>query len=152
MKGVYLWRSRDLHEAARTLHGSFRITTLVRTVLDLAPELETPGLRVLLDPTLRKSRSHLPALHCALQKYPHRPGWGRLRALLLQYNATTELPDSALESLAMELGFAMGRTPHLSLASLGWTVLRFTWEDLTLHRDRALAELTRFWNARAASS
>ena len=127
------------------------------------------------------------------------PGIRRLRALLQEYRQTDEVPDSALESLALELAKAVGKTPQLhynvldgahhvaevdlawpklrlgiecdgwrhhgtraafvrdrardrALFSLGWSVLRYSWEDVVHNADEVIEELVRSYELRARST
>lgn len=191
-------RSRLLLPTDLTLLGPFRLTRPVRTVIDLATELDERWLRVATDGLFRRHRGNFEALRLAVDAQPKRAGLRPLRELLREYTTASELPDSALESLAMELGLFTGRRPILhfvvsdpgrpvaevdfawpdirlaieldgyafhgshaafvhdrardrALAARGWTVLRFTWEDIHKYRDRTLSEVLRVLSLRSSA-
>jgi hypothetical protein len=113
-QGVKLWRSRDLTDADVTTRGPFRLTGVARTVLDLAGLLNDRWLRVVVDNAVRWRRSNLAWIWRTMEREGMgRKGVTRLRALLVQYQDADEIPDSALESLAMDLGLVAGRKPRL---------------------------------------
>src|SRR6202022_2270115 len=116
---VRVWRSRDLIEADVTKRGPFRLTHLARTMVDLASILDDAWLRAALDSALRQRKTNLAWISQALNNHGsgHR-GAHRLRSLVDEYQAEHEVPDSALESLAMELALATGYRPKLH-----WNVL-----------------------------
>ena len=130
--GVEVWRSRDLVPGDVTQRGPFRLTNLARTMIDLAAVLEDGWLRAALDSALRQRSSYLHWLYRTIRErgVGHR-GVARLRALLDQYQRGSEVPDSALESLAMELAVATGHQPMLHLNVV---------ED-----DRRIAEVDLAW-------
>jgi Protein of unknown function (DUF559) len=136
----------------------------------------------------------------ALQKHGRgRRGAERLRVLVSEYEWGDEVPDSVLESFAMELAAAIGQKPKLhwtilqggrliaevdlawpevklcveldgwmhhgsraafardrardrSLLTLGWMVLRYTWQDVTGDRESMIRELARAYDSRALSA
>ena len=122
----------------------------------------------------------------------------RLRRLLGEYGRGAEVPDSALESLAVELARATGRKPKLNLKvrdgafhlaevdlawpelrlcaqfdgwkyhctrkafvkdraqdralfHLGWTVLRYPWDDVVHEPDAVIEGLVRSFELQARS-
>lgn len=112
--GITVWRSRDLVPSDITQRGPFRVTNLARTMIDLAGVLDDRWLRAALDSALRKRNRYLQWLYRVIRErgVGHR-GVARLRALLDEYQRGDEVPDSALESFAMELAIATGRRPKL---------------------------------------
>ena len=130
--GVQVWRSRDLIAPDVTRRGPFRLTRLARTMIDLASVLDDKWLRAALDSALRQGRTNLAWISQALNESGngHR-GADRLRALLAEYRDGDELPDSVLESFAVQLGRATGRKPKLH-----WNVL---------DGDRRVAEVDLAW-------
>ncbi len=120
LNGVQLWRSRDFSEADVTKRGPFRLTHLARTMIDLASVLDDAWLRAAMDSALRQRKTNLAWISQALQKHgPGRRGADRLRVLLGEYEQGDEVPDSVLESFAMELAAAIGHKPKLH-----WTILQ----------------------------
>jgi len=138
VRGAKVWRSRNLSSRDITHRGSFRLTNLARTIIDLASVLDDGWLRACFDSAVRQNRSIVSWLWRALNSYgPGRRGIGRLRALLQQYRRTDEVPDSALESIALELAKAVGHKPqvhynvldgayHVAEVDLAWPKLRLS--------------------------
>jgi hypothetical protein len=197
LAGVQVWRSRGLLDCDITKRGPFHLTHLARTMIDLASVLDAGWLRAALDSALRQRKTNLAWISRVLQVHGqgHR-GVERLRGLVDEYQGEDELADSALESLAMELGVATGRKPTLhwkvlegeqliaevdfawpevrlcveldgwahhgtrsafardrardrALVSLGWMVLRYTWQDVTSTPEAVIGELTGAYDSRA---
>ena len=200
VRGAKIWRSRSLSSRDVTTRGGLRITNLARTMIDLAWVLDDAWLRACFDSAVRQNRAIVSWLCRALHNHgPGRRGIRRLRALLQEYRQTDEVPDSALESLALELAKAVGKTPQLhynvldgahhvaevdlawpklrlgiecdgwrhhgtraafvrdrardrALFSLGWSVLRYSWEDVVHNADEVIEELVRSYELRARST
>ncbi len=114
LAGVKVWRARSfpLEDIAR--RGHWRFTKLGRTLFDLAMILPTQELLLRFHAALRASESNLWWIRRVLEREPrnHR-GAGMLRRLVREYLDEPEIPDSELESFAMELGMATGRKPVL---------------------------------------
>jgi uncharacterized membrane protein YeaQ/YmgE (transglycosylase-associated protein family) len=103
--GLKVSRSRDLGPDQLAVRGLVRLTNVARTLLDLSAELEPKWLRACLDSALRRGAS-LKWLRGFFDRRGrgHR-GMSRLNVLLSEYEAGgAEIPDSVLESFAMELG------------------------------------------------
>lgn len=114
IRGAKVWRSRSLRAGEVTTHRRFRITSLARTILDLAAILDDHELRVALDSAVRNDRSNVKSIFRLLAWHgPGCRGIGRLRSLLEEYRHGGEVPDSALERLAFELAKATGHQPRL---------------------------------------
>ncbi len=112
--GVQVWRSRDLPASDVTKRGPLRLTHLARTIIDLASMLDDKSLRAALDSALRQRRSHLGWISQLLnQRGNGRRGADRLRGLIAEYRDGDEVPDSVLESFALQLARAIGREPKL---------------------------------------
>jgi hypothetical protein len=120
LAGVQLCRSRDFTEADVTRRGPFRLTHLARTMIDLASVLDDAWLRAVMDSALRQRKTNLAWISQALQKHGRgRRGADRLRVLLDEYERGDEVPDSVLESFAIDLAAAIGHKPKLH-----WRVLQ----------------------------
>lgn len=200
VRGAKVWRSRNLRSSEATTRGRWRLTNLARTMIDLASILDDAWLRAAFDSAVRLNRDNVSWISRLLVKHgPGRRGVGRLRALVGEYRRNGEVPDSALESLGLELARATGREPQLhynvldgahhvaevdlawpelqlcvqldgwkhhgtreafvsdrardrALFRLGWSVLRFSWEDVARNPDTALDDLVRSFESRARSS
>jgi hypothetical protein len=114
LSGVRVWRSRALLPSEIAVRGPFRVTHLARTMIDLASVVDDKWLRAALDSALRKRRSNLTWIFRLLnQRGQGRRGADRLRALIAEYRDGDELPDSVLESFALQLAQATGHNPEL---------------------------------------
>ncbi len=114
---IKLWRVRSLDPTDIVSRDGFRMTRVARTLFELAGVLEDAELRVAVDSALRAGRRNLHWMQVVLEREGQgHSGSHRLRSLLDQYSADDEVCDSELESFAMELGMATGRTPHLHYA------------------------------------
>src|SRR5262249_40646302 len=112
--GVQVWRSRDLTASGVTKRGPLRLTHLARTIIDLASVLDDKCLRAALDSALRQRRRHLGWISQLLsQRGNGRRGADRLQRLIAEYSNGGEVPDSVLESFALQLARAIGREPNL---------------------------------------
>jgi hypothetical protein len=134
--GVDIYRSRDLPPEDIVTDGPFRYTSLGRTVLDQAAELKPHWLRATVDACLRQFPENLNRLWLTLLGHGlGRPGAAALRSLLSEYQPDSEIPDSVLESIAMELGLWTGRKPVLHYLVRGPDFeksLDFVWPELEL--------------------
>lgn len=114
VRGAKVWRSRTLSCAEVTTRGGFRLTSLPRTMIDLAAVLDDGWLRAALDSAIRQDRSHLTRIWRLLLRWgPGRRGAGRLRSLVEEYRRGAEVPDSALEAFALRLARATGQMPKV---------------------------------------
>jgi hypothetical protein len=168
-------------------------------MVDLAAVLDHGWLRACFDSAIRQDSANANWISRTLYRYgPGRRGVGRLRALVEEYRRGDEVPDSALESIGLELAQATGRKPQLhynvvdgarhvaevdlawpelqlcvefdgwkqhgtraafvrdrardrALFPLGWTVLRFPWDDVVRDPETVLDDLVRSYEARARS-
>ena len=197
LSGVRIWHSRDLLAKDITTRGPFRITHLGRTIVDLASVLDDACLRVAVDSALRQQTTHFDWIWRSLWIHGNgRCGAKRLRKLLDKNRRGDERPDSALESLAMQLAEKVGVRPKLhleivengqliaetdlswpevrlcvqldgwryhssreafvrdrardrALVRLGWTVLRYTSQDVDGDPETMMAELSSIYQSRA---
>jgi hypothetical protein len=114
VRGAKVWRSRSLSVGEITTLRRFRITSLARTLLDLAAILDDHELRAAFDSAVRKDPGNVRSLFRLLAWHgPGCHGIGRLRLLLDEYRRGGEVPDSALERLALQLAKATGHEPRL---------------------------------------
>ncbi|MFT3837445.1 MAG: DUF559 domain-containing protein [Myxococcaceae bacterium] len=84
----------------------FRVTTLPRTLVDLAEDEAFKDLRATIDQALREKKTTLNALEVALRV--KRPGVPPLRALIQRYLNGAKPAESELEARALELFEAAG--------------------------------------------
>lgn len=123
LRGVRVWRARDLLPSEIVRRGPFRFTHLARTMIDLASILDTAELQAALDSALRQRRTNLEWISRVLaERGKGRRGAGALRALIDEYRDTDDVPDSVLERLALELAKAIGHKPQMH-----WEVLEGDW-------------------------
>lgn len=190
LSGTRVWRSIDFPPFVWAQRWPLRITPLDRTVLDLASILDDSWLRAVVDSALRPAPDRLVTFQRLVgSRGRGRAGAQRLRKLLSQYEQQAEIPDSALESLGVELTVLLSQRPVLhywvmtqgtllaevdlgwpelqigvefdgwkhhgnrfafgrdrwrdrQLTLRGWTVMRFTWKDVSENRDRVLVEIS----------
>jgi hypothetical protein len=200
VRGAKIWRSRNIASSDISNRKFFRMTNLARTLIDLAAILDNGELRAAFDSALRQNTANAAWISRMLNGHrPGRRGVGRLRALVDEYRRGDEVPDSALESLGVELARATGRKPQLhwnvrdgaqhvaevdlawpelklcvefdgwkehgtraafvrdrardrALFRLGWTVLRYPWDDVVYDPDTAVDDLVRSFDSRTRPS
>jgi len=191
VRGAKVWRSRNIGSRDIGNRGLLRLTNLPRTLIDLAATLDDGELRAAFDSALRQNSANAAWISRVLNRHgPGRHGVGRLRALVDEYRRGDEVPDSALESLGVELAKATGREPQLhlnvldeahhvaevdlawpelklcvqfdgwkthrtravfvrdrkqdrALVKLGWTVVRYPWDDVMHEPDTVVEDLVR---------
>jgi len=136
VRGAKVRRSRALSPSDVTTRRGFRMTNLARTMVDLACVLDEGELRAAFDSALRQDKDYVKWISRMLYRHgPGRRGVGRLRALVDEYRRGDEVPDSVLESLAVELARATGYKPrlhwdvldkgrHVAEVDLAWPELR----------------------------
>ncbi len=136
VRAAKVWRSRTLTAGDVTTRGRFRVTNLARTMVDLASVLDDGWLRAAFDSAVRQSKANVGWISRVLARCGRgRPGVRRLRVLVEEYRRGDEVPDSALESLGVDLARATGRKPklhynvlegarHVAEVDLAWPQLR----------------------------
>jgi len=136
VRGAKVWRSRNIGSRDIGNRGPLRLTNLPRTLIDLAAILDDGELRAAFDSALRQDTANAAWISRVLNRHgPGGRGVGRLRALVDEYRRGDEVPDSALESLGVELARATGRKPelhwnvregarHVAEVDLAWPKLR----------------------------
>jgi hypothetical protein len=134
LEGVRIWRSKYCSRKSADRKGRFIFTPLGRTVLDMAATLDDGWLRAVIDSSLRRSRYNLRWIvrTLASQGSGHH-GAHRLRTLLAEVETRVEIPDSALESMAMSLAREFRVVPELHCPIVDWGGLvaevDFAWPD-----------------------
>jgi predicted transcriptional regulator of viral defense system len=78
------------HEADRTIHDGIPVTTVARTILDLAARTRQDGLTSLMEAADRKNLLDLTALDRAMARRPGAAGTKRLKAALAAYRGPTD--------------------------------------------------------------
>jgi very-short-patch-repair endonuclease len=114
VRAAKVWRSRTLTARDVMTGKRFRLTNLARTMVDLASVLDDGWLRAAFDSAVRQDEANVIWISRVLARFGRgRRGVSRLRSLVEEYRRGDEVPDSALESLAVELARATGREPKL---------------------------------------
>jgi very-short-patch-repair endonuclease len=185
--GVVLHQSRGLDPADRTKLDGIPVTSVARTLLDLAGILKPPDLMAAIDRAERLGLFDLTAVVEALDRARGRKGARLLRRAVAAYRPSTQKSelerrfkdlieeDPNLQSpsfnalidgeagthevdafwqehaLAVQVdGFEFHRTRRdrerdaasdADLELAGIRVIRFTWDDVTVHRERTLRRL-----------
>jgi very-short-patch-repair endonuclease len=107
-----IYRSRDLGPTEVEPAGIFLVTTVARTVIDLAPILNGHWLSTLLYSAIRENPANSNFIWLALLSHgPGRKGAHRLRELLIRKSGEFGIPRSAAESFFRHLVRATGFTP-----------------------------------------
>jgi len=96
-EGIQVHRSINLTPDDITVVDGIAVTTVARTLLDLAAVVPRRGLERALDQAEILGVFDLDALIDQLQRNPKHPGAGRLRAALSQYDVGSAITDSELE-------------------------------------------------------
>ena len=183
-----------------TTHRRFRLTNLGRTMVDLASVFDEGWLRAAFDSAVRQDSANVGRIWRVLARCGRgRRGVSRLRRLVEEYRRGEEVPDSALESLGVELVRTTGRKAKLhydvcdgarhvaevdlawpelrlcvqfdgwkyhctreafvkdracdrELFHLGWTVLRYPWDDVVRAPDTVIEGLVRSFELQARSA
>ena len=111
--GVQVHRTSTLHPQERVRVAGLPVTSIARTVIDLAPTLGDRGLERLIDEALKRtSRTKLTE---ALERHPRRPGTPRIRALLDPDRPSTDTWSPREERLLGLVRRAALPTPEANL-------------------------------------
>jgi very-short-patch-repair endonuclease len=111
-----------LHPEDITIHDGIPITTVARTILDLAAELNEDRLTHLIEEADRKERFDLNALDRATARRPHAPGVRRLKAVLAAYRGVADTRsglERAFRALIVKAGLP---EPQYNVVVAGLTV------------------------------
>jgi very-short-patch-repair endonuclease len=187
VRGILVHQSRALHPADFTVEDGIPVTTVARTLLDLAAILNANDLEVAIDRAESLGLFDLTAVVQTLERARGRKGARRLRAAVAAYRPSTQKSklerrfralleetrdlaspvfnallegeagthevDAFWQELALAVqvdGFEFHRTRRdrerdaasdADLELAGYRVMRFTWDDVTVHGDRTLRRL-----------
>jgi len=134
------WHVANLPADEITSLAAIPVTTVPRTLLDLAAVLDQRGIeRALNQAEVRRYVDHL-SLPALLERYPRRRGAGTIRVILAAGGVGTTLTRSELEERFLRLVVNRGLPqPELNvpIAVRG----RFVEVDCLWHRSRVIAEL-----------
>ncbi len=106
--GIDLHRSTTLTAPDITIAGAIPVTTVARTVLDLAAVVRRRPVERALDQAEILNVFDLRALNDQLARNPHHPGAAVLKAILATHTAGSTVTWSDLEELCLEVTRAAG--------------------------------------------
>jgi very-short-patch-repair endonuclease len=118
-KGVQLYRVSALLKADRTTVDELNVTSVDRTLVDLAAITDISTLRTTMDQALREKKTTLEKLEKVAARSPHRVGVIEFRQLVDEFNGAGGPSESELERLALEL-IEEGGLPR---PKIQWTVI-----------------------------
>ena len=98
--GIRPHRSR-LDERDVTTRGGLRITTIARTLLDVAVDLADPALQSAVDEARIQRRLHLPAIEATIARAPGHHGIGALRRAVQRHDPGRGRPIGEFERRAI---------------------------------------------------
>lgn len=101
--GVTLFQADGLVKKDLTDVDGFTVTSVARTLVDLAADSERSVLRDTVDQALREKKTTLEALAATMKRSKHRQGMTELRALVHELSGGDGPTESEAETLALEL-------------------------------------------------
>jgi Protein of unknown function (DUF559) len=148
-KGIRLHQTRVLEDAERTIKAGIPVTSIERTLLDIAVRFKARQLERMLVAADRGGELRWPELIRLLERTPRRPGAGRLRRVAASVDPRSVETLSPLEvdflALCREAGLPM---PEVNVLVKGFLV-DFLWraqrvivetDGYAYHRDRPAFE------------
>jgi predicted transcriptional regulator of viral defense system len=111
-----------LHEEDRTTHDGIPITTVARTIFDLAAQTHQDGLTYLIEAADRKDRLDLQALDRAIARRPRAPGCKRLKAVLATYRGPADTRSHLERGFRKRIAKAGLPEPQFNVVVAGLTV------------------------------
>lgn len=111
-----------LHEQERTTHDGIPITTVARTIFDLAAQTQQDGLTYLIEAADRKDRLDLQALDRAIARRPRAPGTNRLKAVLATYRGPADTRSHLERGFRKLIAKAGLPEPQFNVVVAGLTV------------------------------
>jgi predicted transcriptional regulator of viral defense system len=111
-----------LHEEDRTTHDGIPITTVARTIFDLAAQTHQDGLTYLIEAADRKDRLDLQALDRAIARRPRAPGTKRLNAVLATYRGPADTRSHLERGFRKLIAKAGLPEPQFNVVVAGLTV------------------------------
>jgi predicted transcriptional regulator of viral defense system len=111
-----------LHHEDRTTHDGIPITTVARTIFDLAAQTHQDGLTYLIEEADRKHRLDLEALDRAIARRPRAPGTKRLRTVLATYRGAPDTRSKLERGFRKLIAKAGLPEPQFNVLLAGMTV------------------------------
>jgi very-short-patch-repair endonuclease len=131
-RGVELHRVATLRTNEITQRNAIPVTTLPRTLADLAAVLDDKQLKSAVRQSERIHKLDLVQLRASLDDLPRRRGHARLRRLLEAYVPESGNTDSELEAAFLELCADHGLPMPETQVPIGRYRVDFLWPDLNL--------------------
>lgn|SRR5881394_1147707 len=128
--GVLVYRRPNLRSTEVVVRDGIPVTSLVRTLIDIAPQLDRGNLERAVNEADRLGLIDPEALLDALTLHPGKRGVGRLRELLSE--RAFRLTDSELERRFLRLVSEAGLPMPLTQQRLNGFRVDFVWPDLKL--------------------
>ena len=143
LEGVVVHRPRDLLDRHRTRVDGIPVTTIPRTVLDLASRLDPMGFERLIDDLVGGRRITIPLLFDEFDRVARRgrPGTTMLRRLLIPRLTGLVVPPSELERHGLEFLDRHGFEPPLVEFKPPWSGPAIARVDLAYVAQRVVIEL-----------
>lgn len=133
--GILLHRTRTLADADVTCHDGIAVTTVARTLVDLAEVVPGRSLERATDQAEVVRRFDLAALVAVIEAHPRRAGSARMRALLAEHAVGSTLTRTDLEDRVLALcARAELPRPAVNAVAAGLEV------DFLWARERLVAE------------
>jgi hypothetical protein len=134
-RGVVPHRPEDLPPEEITVVRAVRVTTVARTILDLAATVRGRHLEQVVRRAARRRIFDLAGQRAVLERHPRQPGAPELGRLLavLHGRGTDDFRspmEIAFEFHAMPTAFADDRRRDQKLTLAGYTVVRLTWDQV----------------------
>lgn len=144
--GLRFHQSRRLPESEVTIRHGIPVTTVARTLLDLADVVPRRALVRALEECERRDRFDLRAIEAAIAANPGRRGGKTLRAVLEEEVLGTTLTRSELEEAFFPIVAALGLPQPKSSQWIGTWEVDFLWEaeHLVVEADHHRYHRTRF--------
>lgn len=111
-----------LHPEDIAAHDGIPVTSVARTILDLAATLRNEALTGLIEEADRRERFDLRALDRAMARRPHAAGVARLRAVLAAYRGTPDTRSGLERGFRALIGKAGLPEPEFNVIVAGLTV------------------------------
>lgn len=130
--GIIVHRSRLIHREDRAVVSGIPVTSVARTLVDLADVLTLPALQRAINEAELLRLFDLAALERTLARLPNRRGRGRLHAALGLYRPRTEFTRSQGEREFLRLCADYGLPEPRANLSVAGCEVDFLWPDANL--------------------
>lgn len=131
-RGILLHRTRTLAREHVTRHDGIPVTTVARTLVDLAEVVSPRVVERAMDQAETVRRFDLIALHAVIEANPRRLGCRRVAAMLADHAVGTTLTRSQLEERFLRLCAGAGIPPPVINPRIAGLEVDFLWPDARL--------------------